>query len=160
MPRRDSRPGSVPMSAPTSRASPGTLRECVAMEESTMAFRPSFLAAGLVLATSLAAAQTLGQPERFTATAISNSPQYGSGEQIVQINVDRWSTPGQRDELVAALMSKGEKELLKDLQKMKSVGTIRTPDSLGYTLRYAFQAPDPDGGRTIVIATDRPIGFW
>jgi hypothetical protein len=121
---------------------------------------PSILVAGLVLVGSLGFAQTLGQPEHFTANAISNSPQYGTGQQMVDINVNRWSTPAERDELVAALTSKGEKELLKDMQKMKSVGTIRTPDSLGYTLRYAFQTPDPDGGRTVVIATDRPIGFW
>jgi len=125
-----------------------------------MTFRPSILAAGVVLAASLAAAQTLGQPERFTATAVSSSPQYGTGAQTVDINVNRWSTPPQRDQLVAALMGKGPKELLKELQKMPEIGTIRTPDSLGYPLHYAFQVPDPDGGRTIVIATDRPIGFW
>ena len=43
---------------------------------------------------------------------------------------------------------------------MPEVGTIRTPDSLGYPLHYAHQAPGEDGGRRIVIATDRPIGFW
>jgi hypothetical protein len=108
-----------------------------------MTFRPSILAAGVVL-----------------ATAVSSSPQYGTGAQTVDINVNRWSTPPQRDQLVAALMGKGPKELLKELQKMPEIGTIRTPDSLGYPLHYAFQVPDPDGGRTIVIATDRPIGFW
>ena len=91
---------------------------------------------------------------------MSISPQYGTGQQIVDINVTRWSTPSQRDQLVAALMNRGQNELLKELQKMKSVGTIRTPDSLGYPLRYAFQVPEPDGGRTVIIATDRPISFW
>jgi len=49
---------------------------------------------------------------------------------------------------------------LKQLQKIKPAGRIRTPDSIGYDLRYAQQTPSEDGGRTIVIATDRPIGFW
>jgi hypothetical protein len=40
------------------------------------------------------------------------------------------------------------------------VGTIRTPDSLGYDLRYAHQEPADEGGRRIVLATDRPINFW
>jgi hypothetical protein len=40
------------------------------------------------------------------------------------------------------------------------VGRIRTPDSLGYDLHYAQQTPTEEGGRRIVIATDRPIGFW
>ncbi|MEO8683162.1 MAG: hypothetical protein ABI665_29225, partial [Vicinamibacterales bacterium] len=42
----------------------------------------------------------------------------------------------------------------------RSVGTIRTPDSLGYDLRYAHQEAGEDGGRRIVIATDRPVRFW
>jgi len=125
-----------------------------------MTFRPTIAAAAIVLAGTLAAAQTLGQHEHFTANAVSVSPQYGTGQQLVDINVTRWSTPAERDRLVAALMNKGQDELLKELQKMKQTGTIRTPDSLGYPLRYAFQTPDPEGGRMIVIATDRPIGFW
>jgi hypothetical protein len=46
------------------------------------------------------------------------------------------------------------------LQDAKPVGIIKTPDSLGYDLHYAHQTPGEDGGRDIVIATDRPIGFW
>jgi hypothetical protein len=106
------------------------------------------------------AAQTIGQRERFTATAVSTSPQYGTGAQTVDITVNRWSTPSDRDRLVTALMSKGPDELLKQLQKIRPVGNIRTPDSLGYDLHYAFQTPLPEGGRMVVIATDRPIGFW
>src|SRR5438105_2000459 len=117
------------------------------------------LPALLALAFTFTFAQTSGQPERFTATAVSTSPQYGTGAQTVEINVNRWSSPSDRERLVAALM-KSPDELLKQLQKTKPVGTIRTPDSLGYDLRYASQTPLPDGGRSIVIATDRPIGFW
>jgi hypothetical protein len=50
--------------------------------------------------------------------------------------------------------------VLDALQHQKPVGTIQTPDSIGYDLRYAHQEPAEDGGRRIVIATDRPIGFW
>src|SRR6187551_2163809 len=105
-------------------------------------------------------AQTNGQPERFTANAVSLSPEYGTGQRIVEINVDRWSPNTERERLVSTLQTKGPNELLKQLQKNKPVGRIRTPDSLGYDLRYAQQTPLPEGGRMIVIATDRPIGFW
>ena len=105
-------------------------------------------------------AQTNGQPERFTANAVSLSPEYGTGQRIVEINVDRWSPNAERERLVSTLQTKGPNELLKQLQKNKPVGRIRTPDSLGYDLRYAQQTPLPEGGRMIVIATDRPIGFW
>ena len=125
-----------------------------------MKFRPlTVMPALMVLVCSLALAQTNGQPERFTANAVSLSTQYGTGQQTVQINVNRWSPSSDRETLIAALM-KSPDELLKQLQKMRPVGTIRTPDSIGYDLHYAQQTPLPEGGRSIVIATDRPIGFW
>jgi hypothetical protein len=43
---------------------------------------------------------------------------------------------------------------------MRPVGTIRTPDSPGYELRYAHQTLADNGGRRIVLVTDRPIEFW
>jgi hypothetical protein len=118
------------------------------------------IAALVALAGSFAAAQTTGQPERFTANAISTTGEVRNGIQTVEITVNRWSPDAERERLVMALLNKGPKELLKQLQKITSVGNIRTPDSLGYDLRYAYQTPLPEGGRTIVIATDRPIGFW
>ncbi len=116
----------------------------------------------LVLACAVAqrtSAQTSGEKEQFTATAILNN-NLGSGAGTVLINVDRWSTEAERTMLVATLLDKGPRELLDKLMDQRSVGTIRTPDSLGYDLRYAHQTPLPEGGRRIVIATDRPIGFW
>jgi hypothetical protein len=118
------------------------------------------LPALLALVCSLAVAQTNGQPERFTANAVSLSPEYGTGQRVVEITIDRWSPNAERERLVASLQQKGPDELLKQLQKTRAVGRIRTPDSLGYDLHYAQQMPSEDGGRTIVIATDRPIGFW
>src|SRR6266566_7711308 len=100
-----------------------------------MKFRPlTVMPALVVLVCSLALAQTNGQPERFTANAVSLSPQYGTGQQVVEINVNRWSPNADRQQLVTALREKGPNELLKQLQKIKPVGRIRTPDSLGYDL--------------------------
>jgi len=126
-----------------------------------MKIRPITAApAFVVLVCSLAFAQSNGHPERFTANAVSLSPEYGTGQQMVEFMVNRWSPNAERERLVMVLQEKGPAELLKQLQKMKPVGRIRTPDSIGYDLRYAQQTPSEDGGRTIVIATDRPIGFW
>ncbi|HEY3091685.1 MAG TPA: hypothetical protein VGJ52_01255 [Vicinamibacterales bacterium] len=126
-----------------------------------MKFRPFTVAAALVvLVCSFAFAQSNGQPERFTANAVSLSPEYGTGQQQVEITINRWSPNAERERLVTLLQEKGPGELLKQLQKNKPLGRIRTPDSIGYDLRYAQQMPSEDGGRTLVIATDRPIGFW
>ena len=109
--------------------------------------------------TPVAVAQTRGTPEEFTAVAVVNN-NLGSGAGTVLIRVERWSTDSERTRLSNALLQKGPQALLEALQDTKTVGNIRTPDSLGYPLHYAHQTPGEDGGRRVVIATDRPIGFW
>ena len=132
----------------------------------SMRSRPSWIAllvcvcAGLVSALSpRVLGQTLGVPEEFTAIAIVNN-NLASGAGTVLIRINRWSMEAERTRLIETLQKKGPEKLLDELQDMRSVGTIRTPDSLAYDLRYAQQRPAEDGGRQIVLATDRPIGFW
>jgi hypothetical protein len=123
------------------------------------------LRAAIVFASALLAvssgiiAQTHGDREEFTAVAIANNNiQTGAG--TVLISIERWSTNAERERFASTLMNKGPRALIDMLQDTRPVGRIRTPDSLGYDLRYAHQTPGEDGGRRIVIATDRPIGFW
>ena len=117
------------------------------------------LGLALVLAGGGAAAQSNHPPEEFTATAIVND-NLGVGMGRVIMRVTRWSSEAERGLLTRTLLKSGPRELLDVLRDQKSVGTIRTPDSLGYDLRYAHQEPAQDGGRDIVIATDRPVSFW
>jgi len=117
------------------------------------------MCAVLALCSAYVAAQTLGEPERFTAVAIVNN-NLASGAGMVLLRVDRWSTEAERTRLINTLKAKGPEKLLDELKGMKSVGSIRTPDSLAYDLRYAHETKGEDGGRQIVLATDRPIGFW
>ena len=116
------------------------------------------LAIFLALATAFAATQTVGQPEEFNAVAIMNN-NLGSASDRVIMRVERWSTEAERVRLVEAL-KKGNDAALDVLKELRPVGTIRTPDSLGYDLRYAHQEPAAEGGRHVVLATDRPVGFW
>src|SRR5262245_17383467 len=152
------------MSAATLQGSLGIYREWIrsSEEERTAMKRRQFtvMAVLLMLLAVVVYVQPNGQRERLSADAVSISPEYGTGKRIVDITIDRWWPNSERERLVTALQTKGSDELLKQLQKNKSVGRIRTPDSLGYDLRYAQQTPLPEGGRMIVIATDRPIGFW
>jgi hypothetical protein len=97
--------------------------------------------------------------EEFTATAVVNN-EFATGAGIVQIRINRWTGEAERARLVSTLLQKGPRSLLDALADAPSVGTIKTPDTLAYDLRYAHQQPVDDGGRRIVIATDRPIGFW
>ena len=106
---------------------------------------------------AVSTAQTLGEPEHFVASYVDlNTSRTGP----VQMDVRRWSTEAERAALVQTLFKQGSNELLDKLRDMRSVGRIYTPGSIGYDLRYAQQTKLPDGGREIVLATDRPMGFW
>jgi hypothetical protein len=99
-----------------------------------------------------------GPPEDITAAVVANN-ELGSGLGTVQIHINRWSTDADRTRLLTVLRESGPQALLKELQKMPSVGTIRTPNSVGYDLHYARQSAVGDG-RRIAIATDRPVEYW
>jgi hypothetical protein len=102
-------------------------------------------------------AQTSGEPARFDASYVDiNTGRTGP----VQISVTRWSTPAERATLQQTLFKKGQSGLLDILRDMRSVGKISTPGTIGWDLRYAEQRALPDGGREIILATDRPMSFW
>ena len=117
------------------------------------------LAATVLAAGGMAPTTGENEKESFTAVAIVNN-NLGSGAGTVLIDITRWSTDIERARFVSTLLELGPKELLKELGDNQSTGTIRTPDSLAYDLRFAHQTPMAIGGRRIVLATDRPIGFW
>jgi hypothetical protein len=120
---------------------------------------PFFAAAcgAVVLLSGAAAAQTIGTPERYTATAINtNNASMGT----IDISVTRWSTDQQRDKLMSTLLEKGADKLLDVLQDMPSTGHFGAPGNLSWDLRFARKVPLPDGGERVVLVTDRRIGFW
>lgn len=120
------------------------------------------VAALLAVATAARAAQVASNSEReeFTAFAVNMSNVGRTGATVVDLTVERWTPPAERDRFMALFKEKGPDGLLEAFRQAKRVGTIRTPDSLAYDLRYAVQLPAEEGGRRIVLATDRPIGFW
>jgi hypothetical protein len=104
-------------------------------------------------------AQTMGDPEEFSAFAVNMGTYVVGTTANVIITVNRWTPVAERDELLTTLRLKGQEAFFNALKNAKRVGTLRTPESVGYELRFAFDEPGKDGGRRILIATDRPIGF-
>jgi len=99
------------------------------------------------------------KPYRFTAFAVN----MGSGPKAftVDIVLERLSTDEERDGLIAAFVEGGQDKLLPALQKIRPrVGFIRTPNSIGYDLQYAWRFVNSDGTSRLVIATDRRINYW
>ncbi len=116
------------------------------------------------LAAFLFLAAAAGVPARdnkvidsFTAFAAS----LGTGKTaVVQIDIFRWSTDEEREQLLSTLQKFGPDKLLDALEKIRPpVGAIRTSRSIPYDLYYARNNPSPDGGRRIVLATNRRVSF-
>jgi hypothetical protein len=108
-----------------------------------------------------AAVQTNGDG-RMTCTAFAAStggPRSTPVATAVDIGVTRWTTEGQRRQLVEAL-KQDQDALLEQLRDLPRVGYIRTPSALGWDLHYAHARPGDEGGQHVVIATDRPVSFW
>ena len=117
----------------------------------------SAAAVAMALTVAAGSAQTLGTAERFSANAIDvNTGRTGT----IEINVDRWSTPKERETLTGVLFTKGPQALLDAVRDLRPVGRIHTPGSIGYELRYAEERRLPEGDREIILATDRPMSFW
>jgi len=95
--------------------------------------------------------------ETFTAFAAA----LGTGQTaIVHIDIYRWSTDEERERLLTTLQEFGPDKLLDALEKVRPpVGSIRTATSLSYELYYARNNPSPDGGRRVILATNRPVSF-
>jgi len=79
----------------------------------------------------------------------------------LDIVIERWSTDAEQERLHNTLVEKGSDGLLAALQKIKPrAGYIRTSTSLGWDIHFAREQPYGDGGRRVIIATDRPMSFW
>jgi hypothetical protein len=100
-------------------------------------------------------------PQKFTAFAVDTSNlRSRAAASSVEIVIEKWSTDAQRDKLLDVLQKKGQDGLLDALEDMPVVGYIRSPGSLRYNLRFARQRAAEDGGRMIVLATDRQMSYW
>lgn len=135
------------------------------MPETQYAKATMLCAAGLAAVVMLAAAPVTARQksarETFTAFAVSTGgARSGPVANQVVFTVERWSSNAQRQRLADALREKGATGLLDAMQDLPEVGRMRTPNDIGYALRYADQQPLPEGGRRVVLATDRPIQFW
>ena len=130
-----------------------------------MRHRSGFLAVCVVtisaVAVSMGTLLAAKPVEHLTAFAVDMSNMANRTRAgTIDIVINRWSSDQERDQLVAALREGGSDGLLKALQKIKEpAGYIRTPSSIGYPLRFAREIAISDGGKRIIVATDRYVSF-
>jgi hypothetical protein len=105
----------------------------------------------------------------ITGWALNMSNVATGTNQTIQITIDRWSTPAQRQLLIDTFMQKKQDGLLRVLEKQPRLGRFNFPGymgpdpnnvmRLGTDINYARSFNGEDGGRRIVIITPRVIGF-
>jgi len=98
---------------------------------------------------------------RLRAFAVDMSDVGRTRAGALDIAIERWSTDEERERLRGILIERGADALLSALQKVKPrAGYIRPSSTLGWDIHYAREEPVGDGGRRVIIATDRPMSFW
>jgi len=115
--------------------------------------------AAVAVSTAICSAP-VGAQERFTAQAVNMSNVGQSGAVgTVDIIIERYSTESERNRFLAALTERGNDGLLEAFQKAPSIGKVGPTGQVGLDIRYAHEMPGEDGGRQIVIASDRRMSF-
>lgn len=111
-----------------------------------------------VAATSSVDASFQGETFLANAIAMGGGP---TGTFRIEFNIERWSTAEEREEFFRILVEEGQEALGTAMHRAgdgREIGYVRVNTRLSYPIAYAYQFSDGEGGRRVVIATDRPIG--
>jgi hypothetical protein len=112
---------------------------------------------GLLMLASVPCFGQRGSTETIDATAFGTSTQMGRTFGV-KIIIYEYSDPEDREILVQAFQQGQNDGLVNALEKMKSVGRITIPGTLGYDLSFVREIVTPTG-RTIRFVTNRKIAF-
>ena len=102
-------------------------------------------------------AQDKPVPEVYQAQAMGQSTQMGRNFSVT-INIERYSTPEERQVLVDAFQQARSEGLFNALEKMNAKGRIAITGTLGYDISFVRKIPTRDGFK-IRVLTNRPIRF-
>ncbi len=98
-----------------------------------------------------------GSTETIDATAFGTSTQMGRNFGV-KIIIYEFSSPEDRDILVQAFQKGQNDGLVNALEKMRSVGRIQIPGTVGYDLSFIREILTPTG-KTIRFVANRKIAF-
>jgi len=76
-------------------------------------------------------AQTMGQPIRLSAWAVSMANVATGANAVIDIRINKWSTDKEREELIATFLDKGQDKLLDKLRDLPEKGRISIPARQG-----------------------------
>jgi hypothetical protein len=127
------------------------------------------LVAAAMTATSVAQSKPSATDKvTINGVALNMSNTATGANTTIRINIDKWSTPSQRQHLIQTFLEKKQDGLVRELEKQPDLGRFNFPGylgpdpnnflRLGTDIRYAMSFPGDDGGRRIVVITPRVIG--
>jgi len=121
----------------------------------------TIIATGLVTASSVFAMQDeipVSDDEESFVAVLRGQGNIAAGRNTrIEIYIDRWSAPEERNMFLGTLAEGGPEALVDALQEGEPVGRIRVGTRTGYPLSYSRQFVNEDGSRTIRLVTDRKI---
>ena len=110
----------------------------------------------LVIAAACLSVSAREKYETIDATAYGTSTQLGRNVGVTLI-IYEWSTPEDRQVLVDAFQKGQNQGLVNALQKMKAVGRIQIPGTLGYDVSFIRLIPQPTGRKITLTSSEVEI---
>jgi hypothetical protein len=96
---------------------------------------------------------------RFSARSVEMTSPARLAFRHVDIAISQWSTDQDHRLLARTLLEKGPVPFVDVLCGYPSLGTIAVAGGRVFTIRYAWQSADRDGGQRIYVASDEPISL-
>jgi hypothetical protein len=115
------------------------------------------IAMAAILAMTAATGFARDNTETIDAQAYGTSTQLGKNF-TVRLMIYEYSTPADRQILIESFQKGQNNGLANALEKMKAVGRITMPGTLGFDVSYIHEIKTPTG-RTIRFVTNRKIAF-
>jgi hypothetical protein len=95
-------------------------------------------------------------PLQFAGTAFGQAGVAAGKSFGFTVYITDWTTDQQTTDFVNTLKQNGPDGLSKAFDKTKDVGRVSPTGFVGNSFRFARATATPDGGRRIVMVTDRP----
>lgn len=128
------------------------------MPRTNRAFPAVFGLSFVLLLASVGFSQEAPQRMKIRMTAMGTSTQMGKLVNV-DIIIDSFSTPQERQSLIDAFARNGQSGLISVLEDLKGKGRISTPWGVGNEIKYIFELPPEKGQRHLRLITNRRIAM-
>jgi len=129
------------------------------MPRTNRAFPAVFGLSFVLLLASVAFSEEAPQRMKIRMTAMGTSTQMGK-LYSVNIYIQQYSTPEERQLLIKAFKTKGQDGLIDVLEDLKPKGRVRfASGGVGNDVKYIMELPAEKGARRLRLVTDRNLAF-